>query len=103
MNYINQIGRSSLAASGFTGNLQALGTLTHTCAIVRIVNNTNKGLDISFDGVTNHDFVCAGDTYELNLLDGQLPNAYALRVRQGTTIYISAASGTGDVYLAAYY
>lgn len=103
MNYINHIDRSSLGAGTFTGNLQALGTLSNTCSIIRIVNKTDKDLDISFDGVNDHDFLPTGETLELNLLSGNMPNDYALRVRQNTTIYVAATSGTGTVYLAGYY
>lgn len=106
MNYINQVELASIDSSTFTGNLQAINSsgLSNTCSVIRIVNNSDRDITISFDGVTNHDFLPDGETYELNLLNGDLPNGYAYRVRQGTVIYVSGlAGGTGLVYLAAYY
>lgn len=103
MIYLNYVERASLAASTFTGNLQALGTLPNTCRMIRITNNTSKDLDISFDGVTNHDFLPNGKTLELSPLYANLSQDQEMGIRQNTTVYVSAASGTGDVYLAAYY
>lgn len=106
MNYINQIPLTSIDSSTFTGNLQAVNSagFPNTCSIIRIINDSDRDVTISFDGTTNHDFLPAGGTYELNLLSANIANDYAVRVRQGTVIYVSGlAGGTGLVYLAGYY
>ena len=106
MNYINNIELTSIDSSTFTGNLQAINSagLPNSCYKIRLVNNSDRDITISFDGTTNHDFLRADDTYELNLLSGNLPNDYGVRVRQGTVIYVSGlAGGSGLVYLSGYY
>jgi len=106
MNYLNQIAISSIDSSTFTGNLQAINSagLPNSCFKIRIINNSDRDVTISFDGTTNHDFLKSGETYELNLLSGSLPNDYGVRVRQGTVIYVSGlAGGTGLVYLSGCY
>lgn len=106
MNFINHAEIASIDSATFTGNLQAINSsgLPNSCSIIRIVNNSDRDVTISFDGTTNHDFLPDGGTYELNLLSGKLPNDYGLRLRQGTVIYVSGlAGGTGLVYLSGYY
>ena len=107
MNFINQIAIASIDSATFTGNLQAINSpsgLPNSCSIIRIVNNSDRDITISFDGTTNHDFLPDGGTYELNLLSGKLANDYGVRMQQGTIVYVSGlAGGTGLVYLSGYY
>ena len=104
-NYVQAITMTSIAASTFTGNYQAINAsgLDHSCMILRLVNDTSKDVTISYDGVTPHDYIRTGDTLDLNFQANSQPNNYVAALKKGTVVYAMAAAGTGTLYLAGYY
>ncbi len=104
-NYIEAIPLTSIAAGTFTGNYQAINVagLPNACTLIRITNDTSKDVTISYDGVVAHDYMRTGDRLELNLQANSQPNGYASSLKRGTVVYVSAAAGTGSLYLAGYY
>jgi hypothetical protein len=98
---------STVQGSAFTGSLQAINAtgLPKGVCILRITNNSNSDIIISFDGTTNHDFVAmGGGILTINAQANAQPTTSVANFRAGTVIYLSGtASSTGAVYLSAYY
>lgn len=95
--------RRSIDASTFTGSYQALGTpLSHPSYILKMVNNSNKDVDISIDGSTDIDIAPAGTFWLYD--EGKVgANATLPAVPKGTQIYVKGSAGTGSVYLISQY
>ena len=104
-NCVNAITMTSLNATTLAGDYAPINPsgLTEPCALVRLINNTNRDLLVSYDGVTPHDFVRNGSTIELNLQTNSQPNNKVAKLARGMVVYVNAAAGTGFVYLVGYY
>ena len=87
-------------ASTYDGTYVVLGSaLTSPAVILKIINNSDRDLDISTDGVTDHDFVPKNGfvLYDLRANHGRLDD---LLFPLGTQFYIKgSAGGSGNVYL----
>lgn len=77
--------------------------LPHACSIVRIINASSTAVQISYNGTTDHDYVAAGGTIQLDLQTNRQPNGQVALLRAGTVIYVKGTAGTGFLGLAAYY
>lgn len=104
-NFVSALGRSSRAASTFDGTYLPINTsgLLHPCFLIRIINDTSEDVDISYDGVASHDFIGAGETLQLNFQSNSSPANKQALFLQGSIVYVSAAAGTGTIYLVGYY
>ena len=81
----------TLSASGFSNDVQ----------ILRVVNDSDQDIDISYDGTTDNDFCRAGDSFEL--LFGAAKEGDQGALSAGTQVYVKgAAAGTGLIYASAY-
>lgn len=69
--------------------------LPYACYMLRVINATNALVTISYDGVTDHDWVL---TASFNQLWIDADTLFA----KGLKVYAKGA-GAGSVYLAAYY
>lgn len=94
----------SIDSATFTGSFQAIGTpLDHPAYILKLVNNSNRLVTISKDGVTSIDVAPANSFWLYDEgkvgVTSQIPT-----VSKGTQIYVSGlAGGTGSVYLVVQY
>ncbi|HXB10859.1 MAG TPA: hypothetical protein VNZ45_02650 [Bacteroidia bacterium] len=78
--------------------------LTKPCSLIRIVNNSNQDMTISYDGTNAHDFCPKASEIQLPFQSNAQPNSNMALIAQGTVVYVKAASaGMGLVYLAGYY
>lgn len=79
--------------------------LTEACYLIRIINDSNIDVTISFDGVTANDYVRTGETLELAALS--VPNSSSSNLghfRQGTVVSVKGTgAGAGYIYLSGYY
>lgn len=71
--------------------------------LIRIINDSNNDVDISYDGVTNHDYLIAQQTLELTSQTNSPYNTNAALFPVGFKVYLAGAAGAGTIYLAAYY
>lgn len=83
-------------------SINSLG-LPFPCFLVRIINNSDEDVTVSYDGVTDHDFVPKNTTLQLPLQTNSQPNNNVALMPKGTIVYVKGTAGTGDIYLAAYY
>lgn len=104
-NHVLPIARTTRAASTFDGTYLAINPngFQQSPMMVIIVNDTNQDIDISYDGIVDHDFLRTGETRVLNFQSNASPSNYQALIRQGTIIYVSATTGTGSIYLVGYY
>ena len=105
-NAIKAIEMDNRNSNTLDGTFQVLnaGGLPKACTIIKIVNDSDRDVLISYDGVTDHDYVPLGDKLELNLQANSQPNGYASSMAQGTVFYVRGlAGGTGYIYLVGYY
>jgi hypothetical protein len=97
----------TLATGSITGSFVAIGTpTTHVMRLIKIVNNTNADLNISFDGTTNNDFIPANSFALYDLQTNSQSNDYFF-LANGTQFYAAFNSGaptTGSgVYIICVY
>lgn len=71
--------------------------------LIRLINNSDVDVDVSYDGTTRHDFVPSKQLMQLDFQANSAPNNSVAMLKQGTKIYLKGAKGTGKLYLAVYY
>jgi hypothetical protein len=80
--------------------------LQEPCFLMRIINASTEDIWISYDGVTDHDYLPAGYTTTINYQTNALPNAYVAQEPKGLTVYvkdvIAPLKPLGSIILAAY-
>lgn len=83
----------------------ALGTpFAHSMRLIKIINTSNADIIVSYDGVTDNDYVPAGGftlyDYSSNALDDA-----GWFMRESTQVYVKLAAGaaSGGVFLVCYY
>jgi len=76
--------------------------LDEACFMVRIINDSNLDVHVSYDGVTDHEFVMYGES-----LKAPIPPDTGSKVNfaKGSIVYVSGdgAQYTGNIYLSGYY
>jgi len=104
-NYMKAVPLTSVNSATFTGAFVALnGGLQAPCVILRIINSSNREIDISYDGgATAHDHLFPGERLQLDFQANAVPNTSSAAMAKGTVIYVRGAAGAGLVYLAGYY
>lgn len=85
---------TSIAIGAAYAPINPLG-LPYACYMLRITNASNAIITISYDGVTDHDWVLTANTEQLWIDDMTL---YA----KGLIVYAKGA-GAGSVYVSGYY
>lgn len=104
-NSIYAIPMLTVNSNAFNNTFQIINPgLPHTCSMLRIMNKSNQDIIISYDGATNHDYVQANTTLEIDAQLNSQPNNFACGFAKGMPIYVKgAAAGVGLIYLAGYY
>jgi hypothetical protein len=87
----------------FTGSYQTLGSvLSNTSRLLKITNNSDVDVTISWDGTNDHEFVPSGSFVLLDFCSNRAWDAQLVAAAQ-TQFYIKGSAGTGSVYLSTYY
>lgn len=98
---------TTVAGGDFLATYQAVnpGGFPKGVCIMRIINNSDSDLFISYDGSTNHDFAPMGTQFTLNAQANSQPTNNVAAFSAGTVVYIKGGSdtSTGEMYLSAYY
>lgn len=104
-NNIQAITMTSINTNTLSGSFLPINSagLPEPCVLIRIINDSDTDMTVSYDGTNDHDYVRTGSTLELNLQTNSLPNGNVAQLARGTIVYVKAAAGTGLVYLAGYY
>jgi len=101
-NAIQSIERTVLDASELIGEYLPINELgfTKSCFMIRIVNRNKSDILLSFDGVTDHEYIRADETLEI-IIPPDTGNK--VNFAKGTIVYASAAFAVGYIYLSGYY
>jgi len=105
-NIIAAAALSKVTGADFTGSYQLFNAtgLPKGICILRIYNNSDVDITISYDGVTDNDIVPTGTVLQINSQANAQPNNNVALFPGGTSVYLKGtADSTGTAYLAAYY
>jgi hypothetical protein len=98
---------SNLFGVGPYAELTPLGGLGHPCFYIRILNDSNQDIYVSYDGgVTNNDIVLQAEELILSFQNQAQPNNYTCLFPSNFKVWVESVSGNagnGFVYLSAYY
>jgi len=73
------------------------------CFFIRITNDSNVDVSISYDGIKYHEYVRTGDSIEVNFQANASPGNFVSKLRKGTVLHARGGAGTGLVYVSGYY
>lgn len=77
--------------------------LEDACFFLRITNNSNTNISISYDGAIAHEFIPLSKSVSVNFQTNSSPANYVSKIPKGTVLYVQGTAGVGLVYLAGYY
>jgi hypothetical protein len=92
-------------SASLTASYQAINPtgLPAACFMLRISNRTKGDIEISYDGVTNHEYILSDETFELPVQLSAQPTAWEALISKGTIVYIKGTASVGTIRLTAYY
>lgn len=105
-NQIKAIALTEFPSSSVTASYQVINTdgLDHSCFSLKITNDSTKEVYISFDGVTDHDWIPIGVIANYNSTPNANSIAWVPQWSKGTKVYVRGlAAGTGGIYLSGLY
>lgn len=86
-------------SSGGDSSFQAVGNpLLYPGRLIKFKNDSDQDISISYDGVTTHDIILAGDREVEDLCTNKTIDSGLMR-GAGIQIYASSAAGTGNLYI----
>lgn len=102
-NTVSAINLAAVNADTFDGTYHLVGGIPQACFMLRFINNTTEDVLVSYDGVNDNDVVIHGTTTQLESQTNSQPNNFTCLFPRGMNIYLKAATGTGEFYIAGYY
>lgn len=104
-NSVKALAINSILSSAVTALYAPLNGSGFTSApfFVRIVNASNMAITISYDGVTDNEYIPANSVFELPCQANAQPGAYVALFPKNTIVYVKGTAGTGNIYLSGYY
>jgi len=96
---------SGFNAAGLTGGYDVIDAagFSEACFLIRITNNSNVDVGVSYDGVNTHDFIPNGDRIDINFQTNSQPSGKVALMAKGTKVYLVGDPGVGFIWLAGYY
>ena len=73
------------------------------CFFIRITNDSNTDVFISYNGSDNNEYIPSGGKIEVNFQTNASPGNLVAKLSKRTAIYARGTAGTGLVYLSGYY
>lgn len=89
-------------SSGLTGGYDKAHTGFDTpILLLKIINKSDKDLEVSYSGKTSNDFVISGETLTVQLdnVEDKYKGSYFIN---GTSVWLKGVAGTGNVYIVTY-
>ena len=105
-NKVQAITRGFLVGSSLTSSYQPISAATGLgvpCFRIALINSTDAPVDVSYDGVNDHDVIAANSSTVINAQTNSQPPAYMSLFGAGQVVYVKGSSGAGNVYLSGYY
>jgi len=95
---------TSFSSADLTGVFQAINPLglSRPCGLIRLVNDTDVDVVVSYNGIDENDYLQTGKVLEVNIRTSSDYNHLA-QFSKGTVVYVSGGAGqSGNLYLTAY-
>lgn len=93
----------SIDSATFTGAYQAVGTpFNYPIRILKIINNSDENVSVSWDGIADHDFIPAATFALYDFGTNRGNSSPGLDLPQGIQISVKGSAGTGLVYVVAF-
>ncbi len=104
-NRVNAIALTSIDSATVAGAYQAINAagLPEACFMIRINNDSNRDITVSYDGTADHEFIIAGDFLQVDAQNNSRPNNFTALFAKGMIVYVKGTAGTGNIYLSGYY
>ncbi len=102
-NNIKAIELLSIDSASFDGSYMLVGKLSNSLSIMRIINNSDSDILVSYDGENDHDVVQTMTTMQISFQQNNKPNGNVANLAANTPIYVLGTTGQGEVYIAGYY
>lgn len=105
-NFVKPLTLATFAASSLSTSYQAVNSagFSEPVFFMRLVNDTDQDLTISFDGTNAHDYVPSGGEWNFPCQSNSQPQSQLALWKKGTVVYVkAAASGSGTIALTGYY
>lgn len=96
---------STVNSSSVTTSFVAINTtgLPAACFAMRVVNDSNKPIYLSYDGVTAHEYLADDSAFDIPVQTNAQPIAMEALFAKGLKVYVKGEAGTGLITLSAYY
>lgn len=103
-NVIQPIPRASFDVSGLTGSYQAIDAsgFDNAVVVIKMYNGGSTGVDVSWDGSVDHDYMPSGSTLILDVAANRNKADQKFASEAGQKIYLKGTAGTGNFYLSAW-
>jgi hypothetical protein len=104
-NSVKALVLATFSSASVTGSYQAINSsgFAHPVFFLRIVNDSNKAITISYDGINDNEYIAANTTFELPSQTNSLPNAKVAQFNARTIVYLKGTAGAGTIALSGYY
>jgi hypothetical protein len=104
-NYIKVDSLTGLNSTAMTTSYQSINSpgFDGPAILLRIINDTDKSIDISYDGKADNDYLPKGATLQIDLQANAAPNGNMAMFRKGTQVWVKGDKGTGYIYVTTYY
>jgi len=103
-NRVSAIPISSIDSATFVGTYLVLADgLPKACFVIRITNACSVPVLISYDGITQHDYLKAGETLQLPVQNNAQPPGSIANFSKGLKVSVKGLAGIGYIFLAGYY
>jgi len=90
-------------AAGLGVAFTKVGSFDHACFMIRINNTSNQPYTISYDGVTDHDFILANQVIEIYTQANAAPPGKVALFPKNMSFWLAGIAGVGDIYIVGYY
>jgi hypothetical protein len=94
--------RLSIDSATFTGAYQKIGIGDRSCCLFKMLNNSTVDVDVSMDGIVDHDFIPAGGAFIVDCATNKAENAHTLTFGNRQDFWVKGTAGTGKVYVMGY-
>lgn len=103
--FITPLTLASKASSTMGASYAALnGTgMAGAAFYIRLNNDTNQDVTVSYDGINDHEFLAAGQVLEIPVQTNAQPGNYRALFKKGTIVYVKSTAGTGTFYMSGFY
>ena len=104
-NTISALALTHIASSTVTGSYKPINPngMEGACFFIRINNASDENITLSYDGVTDNEYVFADTSLEVSSQLNSQPNNKLCLFPKGQIIYVKGTAGTGNIYLSGYY